>query len=420
MLNVLVDDDRAGTLFRVSSEHARFGFQYEAECPPQRAVSLSMPVVMDQYLSEYKLHPVFDMNLPEGALGARLRLQFRKALPHFDDMTLLGIIGQSQMGRMRFRQPGQERAEIPAMRVADLLVHDGAQDLFEHLLDQYAAYSGISGVQPKVLVRDADTVQAADKVTCRGATHIVKAWNPQEYPELATNEFFCMRAALHAGIPVPAFDLSESGKFLVVERFDLQEGRYLGLEDFCVLSGKSTDEKYDGTYESIARRIRDYVSPQHVRQALDQYFKMLALSFAVRNGDAHLKNFAVLYVNAESPVWFAPAFDIVTTTVYVRQDKPALLLNGKKTWPKQKELLQFARMHCDLPEVRAAVLLEEVAAAVHQAAGEMVAHAMRQASFGQIAALMLAEWEAGLNHSIQPPEQPVSLSIPEELKKSRR
>ena len=41
-------------------------------------------------------------------------------------------------------------------------------------------------------------------------------------------------------------------------------------------------------------------------------------------------------------IYFAPAYDIVTTTAYFYKDKPALTLNGKKLWVGKKELINFA------------------------------------------------------------------------------
>jgi serine/threonine-protein kinase HipA len=103
MLNVYVSKQLAGTLFKPESDLKKFSFSYDGECQTQNAVSLSMPVTREQYDSEHKtLHPVFDMNLPEGALGARLRKDFSKVIPNFDDIALLKIVGRSQIGRLTF------------------------------------------------------------------------------------------------------------------------------------------------------------------------------------------------------------------------------------------------------------------------------------------------------------------------------
>jgi hypothetical protein len=59
-------------------------------------------------------------------------------------------------------------------------------DLFRYLIERFATFSGISGVQPKELVRD-ETAFAAQRdarlsQSYRGATHIVKFWEANQYP----------------------------------------------------------------------------------------------------------------------------------------------------------------------------------------------------------------------------------------------
>ena len=394
MLNVYVAGQVVGCLFKPESNPEKFHFGYAEQCLPQNAVSLCMPVVREQYASGYKaLHPVFDMNLPEGVLAERLRREFGKVIPDFDALALLKIVGQSQIGRLRYAMPGQEPADVPAESVNDLLAHDGAEGLFESLLCRYAVHSGISGAQPKVLVRD--DIPIDSRLTHRGATHIVKAWT-EEYPRLAENEFFCLRAALHAGLEVPAFELSKEGLFLVVERFDLRQDNYLGFEDFCSLNGKTAGQKYDGSYEGITKRICDFVSPQQVRPALESFFKALVLSCALKNGDAHLKNFGVLYDDAESAVRLAPIYDVVTTTAYMPSDILALTLAGSKRWPPAKALTAFARSHCHLTDQRARQLMADAAQGIRQAATEVRLYLQQHPAFHEIGTRILAQWQQGM------------------------
>lgn len=213
------------------------------------------------------LHPIFDMNLPEGALAKRLRRTFSKLVPDFDALAMLKIVGLSQIGRLRFVSLSSQGPAVPAENLSDSLAHDGDQDLFESLLQRNAVHSGISGAMPKVLVRS----DAPSHCSHKGATHIVKAWT-SDHPNLAENEFFCMRAAHHAGLQVPTLAMSNSGQFLVVERFDLQAQGHLGFEDFCVLSGQTASQKYRGSYENSTRRVRDFVSPKNVHPALESFF----------------------------------------------------------------------------------------------------------------------------------------------------
>jgi serine/threonine-protein kinase HipA len=210
-----------------------------------------------------------------------------------------------------------------------------------------------------------------------------------------------MRAALHAGLEVPEFELSQGGQFLVVKRFDLTDCGYLGFEDFCVLNGKTALQKYDGSYENITRRIQDFVSSQNVRPALESFFKALALSCALKNGDAHLKNFGVLYDNAESAVRLAPIYDLVTTTAYKPADILALTLGGTKRWPNAKTLINFARTHCHMTPAHAQALLAQVAQGMQLASEEARQHMAQRTAFKKIGATMLEEWRKGLALSTQ-------------------
>ena len=101
-LNVFAGGARVGRLDRSDREEDAILFTTIPECAPQLAVSLTMPVRVDQYDAMGGLLPIFEMNLPEGALRERLRNQFAKAIPEFDDLDLLSIVGSSQIGRLRY------------------------------------------------------------------------------------------------------------------------------------------------------------------------------------------------------------------------------------------------------------------------------------------------------------------------------
>jgi serine/threonine-protein kinase HipA len=357
-LNVFTNVFRAGRITRSERLEDTLLFSYSEDCRPENAVSLTMPVRSDQYDAMSGLLPIFEMNLPEGELRERLRNQFAKAIEAFDDLDLLSIVGSSQIGRLRYSAQTQLNEAIPAQDLNEILAYRGTGDLFAYLLERFAQYSGISGVQPKVLVRDE---KALDKVAHRGATHIVKAFDPREYPELAANELICTRGAAAAGIVTAHLQLSENRQLLVAERFDrTAEGAYLGLEDFCVLDARRAHGRYDGSYESIAQRISEFVSPGSLAHAREQFALIVAYSCAIENGDAHRKNFSVIYDTPESEVRFAPAYDLLSTTPYIPRDTLALTLNGTKQFPTSKELVKFIRFVTAKSEQGAVEILDRV------------------------------------------------------------
>jgi len=364
-LNVFTGSAAAGSLTRSDVEEDTILFGYRAGAKPEHAVSLTMPLRADQYDAMAGLLPIFEMNLPEGALRERLRLQFAKVIPEFDDLDLLQIVGTSQIGRLRYSLQETVEQEVPTQDLAEILTYEGGADLFAHLLERFAVYSGVSGMQPKVLVRDG---APPEKITHRGATHIVKSFDQREYPELAANEFICTLGAAVAGIDTTRVQLSANRQFLVVDRFDLMaDGAYLGTEDFCVLEGRRSHGRYDGTYEGIARRMTDYVSPSMLARAREQFALVVAYACAIGNGDAHLKNFSVLYRHPEDPVLLAPAYDIVSTLPYLPKDTLALEMSGSKKFPDRARLLSFVRQVTGMTQNPAQQLLDQAALGVEAA-----------------------------------------------------
>ena len=393
-LDVYAGERLAGALARSQIEEDACLFGYAPDCRDEDAVSLTMPVVRDQYDSMNGLLPIFEMNLPEGALLERLRMQFAKLIPNFDSLDLLAVVGQSQIGRLRYTAAGTTPSTVPEQNLSDLLTYAGAEDLFADLLRRYAEHSGISGIQPKVLVREGGT--PLGRLSHRAATHVVKSFDPREYPELAANEYFCTRAARHAGIAVPSLQLSDNRRILVAERFDLRsDGSYLGCEDFCVLNGLRAHGRYNGSYEGIAERITQFVSLENQNEALEQLFATIALSCAIGNGDAHLKNFAVLYENPEAPTRLAPSYDLVCTTVYQARDVLALTLGDSKTFPDRKRLATFAHTDCNLNKARTSELLDRVLAGVERGVNDVRRYSKEHADFAPAGARLAAALENG-------------------------
>ena len=202
-----------------------------------------------------------------------------------------------------------------------------------------------------------------------------KSWG-NEFPELACNEFICLTLCQHADLNVAPFYISDNGRLLITRRFDIApDGSPLGFEDFCVLQGRTTREKYDASVESCVRTIKQFVSPEFHNRALTDFFKLLLINVLIRNGDAHLKNIGVLYdhlqghKSGEVPAvtrTLAPIFDVVSTTPYIPNDTMALTLGGSKRWPKWKTLQKFARQQCGLSNKDVEKIVGDVESAAHK------------------------------------------------------
>ena len=383
----------------VLEKDSRFVFNYNTA---ERAceVSLSMPIRAESYASGALLTP-FAMNKPEGWLYQQIVGRMAK-FEHVDDMRLLAIVGNNQIGRLSFAMPGAPRSQARAqIGLKELLKQAPTKALFDFLVELYFE-SGISGVQPKVMLPDADKAPNS-KVTVLQPDLIVKSGGP-EYPHLTENEFLCMDAARRAGISVPNFWLSEDGGLFIMERFDLQGTKRLGFEDMSVLMDKAPDTqghyKYLGSYENIIRVIRAYCRGGEGLASSQRFFEYFALCVMVRNGDAHLKNFGLVYEHptaATSPT-LAPLYDVVTTTVYGYRDyrsertlidrTMALKLNKEKRYPNRQELLKFGADVCHVRDP--ATVIERIASAMSDT---LMAHRDRiDSAFLQ---QLTREWDGG-------------------------
>jgi serine/threonine-protein kinase HipA len=406
MMKVWTDGAEAGLLDRSGRGST---YLYLPDAPPARAVSVTMPLRLASWDVPFGLAPIFEMNLPEGVLRERLRLAFAKATGTFDDFDLLAIVGRSQVGRTRYTGREEKLHEdVPFQSVDEILARARDGDLLRHLIDSFASFSGISGVQPKVLVRDEKAFAEHQKharlsQSYRGATHIVKFWEPNEYPELAANEYFCLRVAERCGLDVPRFQLAQDGGALVIDRFDLRpDGTYRGFEDFCVLNAKRTDQKYNGSYEtSILKRFEQYANSPHVHADLEKLFTLIALNCALRNGDAHLKNFGIVYDEVLGEARLAPVYDLVTTAAYMPKDSLALTLNGSARWPAAKTLQHIGEARASCTPARVRQIFAKIADAIAETTAEIRAYIKDRPSFSGTGERMLTEWDRGLTLSIK-------------------
>jgi len=339
----------SGTLLRESQFVVRHND--EALARPELAISLTMPPRAQGY-STNRLTPVLAMNLPEGFLLSRVIDRYRKILDIDDEMNLLAVTSTRSAGRVWASSLDSVVANASdPVSLKEILAYRGTDDLFDELLEKHGTAS-ISGIQPKVVVVERSESESGmvEKSAAKSPDLIIKSAG-QEYRGLAENEFICMSIAKHVGLHTPEFWLSDDRRLFVIRRFDLAPGGYLGFEDLAALTGRQPNEKYDGTYGVVARAVGDFVAPRNRTASLEALFRLVVLCCFIRNGDAHLKNFGVLYGNpetAENDARLAPVYDLVSTTVYIKKDVLALGMAGSKSWPTRNVLEEFGTTYCSI------------------------------------------------------------------------
>ena len=326
--------DFAGQPLGILQKGARYTFSYHSDAA--QPVSVTMPLEQRVY-ERGALFPIFEMNIPEGYIRQRITERLRKHI-RVDDMLFLALQGNTGVGCLQYRTPGIEAGHTTGEALAEILGWQGQDDLFETLLDKYLLQSSISGVQPKLLVPETRSTSAKGALVLPSL--IVKKGD-DEYPELAVNEYICMRLAQACGIDTPEFWLSDDRQLFVMRRFDLDaDGDCMAMEDMAVLQGKSTDQKYASSYEAIVKAIRYYSADVHTD--LDIFYKMLLHSCMVGNGDGHLKNYAMIYRDPEQ-MGLSKLYDVVNTRLYHSNEFMALRLDKSKDFPDRRRLVNFGK-----------------------------------------------------------------------------
>lgn len=382
------------------SDGSLFAFEYVEGTTVEDLVSLTMiPLPRQRRFDSRSFPPAFDMILPEGE--RRQRIEAARKIVRTDNFSLLSYVGANPVNRVRFLQPGAAvDQEVPRLPTPKEIVNCTAgQALFQKLMADLDLRQGIAGVQPKVL----GAVPGAEKLSLdlrqqRGSTHILKA-STVAFPYLAANEFVCLKVFEAAGLSIPNVTLSADGELLLVERFDvLGDGSHLGFEEAAALMGESSATKYQRDYGSMIESLALFVSAQTEDAMRRDVTKALVLNWLLGNGDAHLKNFGVLY-HDDLDAHLAPFYDVVSTLPYIAEDVPALALSfdwySKAWWPRAK-LEEFARTHGKLSREDTARLFEECLVGV-SAGVELADQVGRQIDgFAEPAAALIKLWTTRL------------------------
>ncbi|MBZ9631408.1 HipA domain-containing protein [Salegentibacter sp. LM13S] len=113
----------------------------------------------------------------------------------------------------------------------------------------------------------------------------------------------------------------------ITKRFDVNpDGSKKSKEDFATLAGKTPQThgehyKYEGNYLELFHLMKKFLPAYRVE--IPKLFKLLLFNYLFSNGDAHLKNFAIL----ETPMGdhrLSPAYDLLNTRIHVDDSDFAL------------------------------------------------------------------------------------------------
>ena len=170
-----------------------------------------------------------------------------------------------------------------------------------------------------------------------------------EYRALPEAEQMIMCMADAAGITtVPHGLIQSDGTYAyITKRVDRmvlpdQSIRLLAMEDFCQLTYRLTNDKYQSSYERCAKVIDRWSSQKGLDMA--EFFIRIVFSFLVGNSDMHLKNFSLLETAPGSQEFMlSPAYDMLPVDIVSNDtEETALALNDKKSNLRKKDFFALA------------------------------------------------------------------------------
>ncbi len=320
-LSVYLRGQKVGTL---SSDEGQLSFRYDQEyCTlvNPEPLSFSLPVRIETF-SEEAIVPFFSNLLPDE--GVRVRIAEILGLSPENIFGLLQAIGEDCAGAVALFSPDKTPTEQghPLYRP---LSEEEANDVLTHLAERPLNIgaedfhiSG-AGAQDK-LVACVEKGRILLPLNGTPSTHIIKP-GIERFPESVFNECFCMKLAKACGLRVAECDILEIKgiPYYMVERYDREKvdgfWRRLHQEDFCQLLGVNPKLKYESEGGPGLPRCFDLMRRMELSAAdTIAFLDQIIFCFLIGNGDAHAKNFSVIYHGRRAEL--APAYDLLSTTVY--------------------------------------------------------------------------------------------------------
>ena len=341
VLKILLGDVAVGHLTGFQDGKSLFAFDdsYVELGPARPVLSLSFNTPGDEeatqhklreiYSSRMKLPPFFSNLLPESVL--REYMVKRLKIHHDHEFDILMALGASL--------PGAVRA-LPADELPQAAI-DYRPDTTHAATEEIPIKFSLGGTQLKFSM-----IERGGRFMLEEGNEewIVKPPHPT-YPNVPVNEYTMMLLATAAGVKTPEVklvklaDIELPGRVgltvprwepwaYAVKRYDRTVSGRVHVEDFAQVFNVYADQEYKATnYDTVGRLIFD-LFPDRFEQ-LAEFVRRLVVNILIGNGDAHLKNWSVMYGDKVTPQ-LTPAYDLVSTIHYVQDDNLALNLSGEK------------------------------------------------------------------------------------------
>ena len=292
-------------------------------------------LMAEPWVRNQRLHPTLSNLLPEGSLRELIAQSLKV---HVDsEFHLLSYLGQDLPGALIAE--AMEPEDVPD---SVLSTHGKAKAVKFEKAAQENKFS-LAGVQMKFSMNEKDGRYNLSKGDELG-DWIIKTPSTK-HKDVPVNEYTAMMLASLIGIETPEIKLVELEKLdnlpqinlpdeklaFAIKRFDRAEDQRIHMEDFAQVLVKYPHEKYNSaSYEQIARILYQFSGDGLMD--VQQFARRLLANILLANGDAHLKNWSLIYPDQITPR-LSPAYDIVTTSVYIDGEQNyALNLGRTHAW----------------------------------------------------------------------------------------
>jgi serine/threonine-protein kinase HipA len=279
--------------------------------------------------TQTRLHPYFSNLLPEGQLREYLARHARvKAIR---DFPLAAVLGADLPGALQILDAGGSAAPPDDHAGASAAVTAPSDLRFS-----------LAGVQLKFSANGDPKRGLTIPAAGMGGHWIVKMPD-QRFKRVAENEFSMMTFAKAVGIEVPEIGLIDPaairglpsdvrnliGNAYYIKRFDrMPSGARVHTEDFAQANGIYPDRKYTQFNFDL---LAEQVAQQAGVAGMLELVRRLVFTAGIGNGDMHAKNWSLIYRDGRTPE-LAPAYDYVSTIVYMPHDDLGMNLLGSKSF----------------------------------------------------------------------------------------
>ena len=323
-----------GEIFYKSSEDAAFQYAEEyLNAPVAVPISISLPLQSNSF-TPMQTKNFFEGLLPEGFTRRAVAQWLR--VDEGDYLSILKGLGSECLGAIQIMdEEYKENSSYEKLTLEEVkaLANEGAVKSAAIMTETHLSLAGASG---KVgLYFDEGSGNWFLPRGLAPSTHIVKQSHVR-LKNIVANEQLTLMTAKKLGINIAESFIVNLGAgedenvLLASKRYDrcftddvklidsLPCPLRLHQEDFAQALGISSANKYERKGDNYLLKCFELLRKYSTNPLEDraEFFRRIIYNYLVGNTDGHIKNFSLLYTSDLKSVRLAPAYDLISTTVY--------------------------------------------------------------------------------------------------------